>query len=270
MQPGGTQAEKNELWEHLVEEFGRYEYEDPETGELIKCSFSSVTRLVELFKQIGKAEKWAMHFDNLKRQVGAKFQILVLSGLNGALCFRKNENLLPESGESINQQYVFLKHNHIWIRPGTEEFVRRIREHPRAIFGFYSSMKAENADMVSKAIVGLPEWEENPHVVFAAKYHSFLDEYPNLKHLVENHWDVIRDLNKIVTSEFCTRNNIGFNQVLLIENEVRKCQSCRENTIIFDEYTEEDVRGTASTSGGVLRDENWHLQYMQKYADMVL
>ena len=91
-----------------------------------------------------------------------------------------------------------------------------------------------------------------------------IDDHPTLKYLQENHFDAVRDLNKIITSDVAIRNGISINQICLVETLATHVQSCFENSIMPPIFTAEDVLGTSG------RDENWHKAEMQKLADFVI
>jgi len=105
---------------------------------------------------------------------------------------------------------------------------------------------------------------EPPFEIFAREYCIMIDDHPKLKYLQENHFDAIRDLNKIITSDVAIRNRIEFNQICLVETLATHVQSCFENSIMPPTFTAEDVLGTSG------RDENWHKAEMQKLADFVI
>ena len=85
-----------------------------------------------------------------------------------------------------------------------------------------------------------------------------------LKPLQENHYDAVRDLNKIMASEVATRNKIDKSRICLVDTLATHVQSCIENSITPPEFTEEDVTGVSG------RDENWQKAEMQKLGDFVI
>ena len=115
---------------------------------MMTCGYSSLTRLIAMLKSNFDVEDMSCEaIERLKIEVGARFKILLLSGLNGSLCFR--DHIFPEgpNGER-NENYIYRKYRYIWVRPGANEFIKRLQSHPRVIFGFYSFMKRENVEEV--------------------------------------------------------------------------------------------------------------------------
>ena len=49
---------------------------------------------------------------------------------------------------------------------------------------------------------------EPPFEIFDREFCIYMDDHPILKPLQENHYDAVRDLNKIMASEVATRNKI--------------------------------------------------------------
>ena len=96
-----------------------------------------------------------------------------------------------------------------------------------------------------------------------------MDNFPHLKPLIKKHWDSVRDLNKVMVSDLCKSNRIGLEQMCIVDNDEKKLQTCKENTILADEYTTEDVMGQSFT-GKAVRDDAWHRAYMERLTGIVL
>ena len=61
--------------------------------------------------------------EKLKQDIGSKYKILVLSDINGVLCYRDLEDKIPvdENGNS-NPNYTVLNRRIVYYRPGAREF----------------------------------------------------------------------------------------------------------------------------------------------------
>ena len=113
-------------------------------------------------------------------------------------------------------------------------------------------MKKRNAEQVLEILIRGSEWEIGSLNIFDMDHCSEFDCYPQLEALKENHWDMTKDLNKVLISDLCQENGIELEQICVIDNDEHKLQLCLDNTILADEYTEDDVLGLSE------RDDAWH------------
>ena len=97
-------------------------------------------------------------------------------------------------------------------------------------------MKRHNVEFMSNALFGQEEGIK-PFEIFDEKYCSMMDDFPQFKPLQKKHWDVIRDMNKVVVSDVCRENEIEFDQICMIDNDEEKLQPCLDKGILVDEYT---------------------------------
>ena len=83
----------------------------------------------------------------LKLDLGKKLPILVLTDICGTLCYRTKDaqklknidgrEVEPTFGEDRSTAEERL----VYVRPGSEEFIKALQGHPRALLGFYSSVE---------------------------------------------------------------------------------------------------------------------------------
>lgn len=71
-------------------------------------------------------------------------------------------------------------------------------------------------------------------------------------------------------SDYCLEHKIVLGKICLIDNEVEKLQSCRENSILSSGYSAEDILGLPHKKTGSVRDEDWQRAYMDKLGTMVI
>jgi len=82
---------------------------------------------------------------------------------------------------------------------------------------------------------------------------------------------MFKDLNKVVVSDVCTQNGIGFGQIFRIETKSTRVQSCLENSILAGEkFTDQDVLDLLKPSHEVVRNEEWHRADLQKLGDVII
>ena len=81
----------------------------------------------------------------MKRDVGARFPILLLQNIGETLIHRSKIKPIGSNGET-NEDFVMNRNRYTYIRPGASEYIRRLQSHPRVIFGFYSNMIQKNID----------------------------------------------------------------------------------------------------------------------------
>ena len=91
------------------------------------------------------ADIYSEVIEKLKVDVGAKFRILVLTDINGVLCFRdKAENKPVDEYGNTNPNFTLLNRRIVYYRPGARDFIRKIKSHPRVIFGLVTFAMAKN------------------------------------------------------------------------------------------------------------------------------
>ena len=135
--------------------------------------------------------------DELKIEVGKRTKILLLHDLRGSLCYRDHILPMGEDGQT-NDNHAFIKMKYIYIKPGAYDYIKSVSSHPRVIFSFFTFMTEENM----KDVLGVISQNREPLdlPLFSKDYCSMIDDNPNLRPLQNNHWDVFRDLNKMVGS----------------------------------------------------------------------
>ena len=148
--------------------------------------------------------------------------MLILCGLNENLCYRNEDLPVGPNGET-NDNFVKLKNRYIFVRPGACDFIKRIQSHPRAFFGFLSFMKMINVEELVGVFTQMDPGLQ-PHLFknFDKNYCSMFDDYPLYKPLQKDHWDALRDLNKVMADDFCMENEIDLDRICVIESDERK------------------------------------------------
>ena len=73
---------------------------------------------------------------------------MLLNDVNATLIQRDVKVSMVEktNPDCVNSNYVTNGKKNAFIRPGAVEYIRRISNHPRVIFGFYSSMIYKNIE----------------------------------------------------------------------------------------------------------------------------
>ena len=129
--------------------------------------------------------------------------MLLLHDIGGSLCYRANEKPVGPNGET-NPDYRIQNGRVVYVRPGALDYIKKIKVHPRVIFGFYSSMKTTNAQDVVKMIA--QDDSIGPFEIFDAQHCTEMSRNSRYKPIQKNHWDTLRDLGKVVNSDFCRDN----------------------------------------------------------------
>ena len=106
--------------------------------------------------------------------------MLVVTDIGGTLVYQGNQPPQRDD-ESYNEDFHLLKNRYVYVRPGCQEYISRVQNHPRVEFAFYSSMKQHNVIDVVDLIMTNSELE--PCDVFDAEYCRHIDENERLRPL---------------------------------------------------------------------------------------
>ena len=145
-----------------------------------------------------------------------KFKILVLVDLGGTIFFRTDKkDITTRSNDFKIKRYEY------YMRPGFKSFLKRIFEHPRSKFCFYSSIMRQNLVPILFAVLddkfGLMDFRDKIGT-FDQAYCSLMKDHPYYTNLQEDPWDTYRDLEKVFASDFCKKNNFNVANTLLLDS----------------------------------------------------
>ena len=254
------------LWNEMLDKFGKYKQRDS-VGGLVKQSYATVTRLIQVLAKHDLAQVYQEQLERLKREVGARFPILLLHDIGGTLIYRDNKKPVGPNGET-NENFFRNKNKYVYVRPGASDYLKRLQSHPRVVFGFYSSIKKSNIEEILSNVQESGVDLGN-YMVFDQDYCTNFSENAKLVSLAENNWDTYRDLNKVALSQVCKERKIKQHQICLVDNDMRKLQDCLRNCIHSPCYTDEDVLSLPTRDPQEIRDVQWHRQALQKLSDVI-
>jgi hypothetical protein len=108
-----------------------------------------------------------------------KFPILVLFGTGETLYYRSDFKLNSEPS------FVHKKYK-VYLRPGINQLLLRISNHPRCVLGVYSSMKSSNVVPLTRKMFDCQDglghlWKRVK--LFDELYCTPMDDHPKLAHL---------------------------------------------------------------------------------------
>jgi hypothetical protein len=153
----------------------------------------------------------------------SRSKIFILLGMSEIIFYRSNRQ------EKLERQPDFKEGNgsKIYLRPGFDEFLRRITDHPRCHLIIYSAMMSKNLvpvlDFVFSEQHGLDHLRASLHV-YDQKFCPLFKNCQALKHLENyeyNGWDFYRDLDLIVSDEYAIEVGLNYSNSLLINEDHR-------------------------------------------------
>ena len=150
-----------------------------------------------------------------------KFQILVLVDLNGTIFFRTDKKDVTTRSNDFK-----IKRHEYFMRPGFEQFIQRIIEHPRSTLYFYSSIMQNNLNPIIFAILddtfGKRTFGDKVIGTFDQAFCSKMEKDQQYSKLKQDDWDTYRDLEKVFADKFCKDNNFNIVNTVLIDSDERK------------------------------------------------
>ena len=90
--------------------------------------------------------------------------------------------------------------------------------------------------------------------------------------LMEEDWDTYHDLTKVHATQFCKKNNFNLNNTLVVDSFPSKVQRCLANSIVPEEYLEQDVFVQERLFKGETKvlDDAWQELHMLQLADFII
>jgi hypothetical protein len=197
---------------------------------------------------------------------------MVLIDLGGTIFFRTDDK------SSFTRRDDFkLKKNFYFLRPGHEDFIRKIAEHPRVLLCFYTSIMRKNVVPIlykvldENTLLGYDLSDLRDKVgIFDQSHCSVMVEHKYYKELAEDKWNTYRDVEKVFSSDYCQEHGLDASNSLLIDSDSRKVQLCLENSLVNTGYMLADVNREARVVRGqsMVLDDNFHrnnLKELQEY-----
>ena len=91
-----------------------------------------------------------------------------------------------------------------------------------------------------------------------------------MRPLIKKHWDTFKNINLVIADPICAERGLDQGKILILDDDQRKLQSCKENSLLVQEYTEQDVLGLPDPATQEFRDDQWQHNYFQKVGDVVM
>ncbi len=155
-----------------------------------------------------------------------KSRLLVLVDLNGTTILR-TRGPIPGIEPNFKMRVGGRDLSH-YIRPYASEMLQELREHPRCEVAFYTSMRKSSALPVMRNL-GM----------------EILDVYDRKFNIPdpsgECDYDTMRDLEKVWSTAGRVGSNHTADTTVLIDNTLRKVRCYRDNAVLIQEYTEQNV-----------------------------
>ncbi len=155
-----------------------------------------------------------------------KSRLLVLVDLNGTTILR-TQTLITGIAPLFTKR-VGDRNLSYYMRPSAPEMLQKLREHPRCQLAFYTSMRKDSALPAMRAL-GMKKLD-----VYDRKF-NIPDPSGKEKH------DTMRDLEKVWSTGGRVGSNHNIETTVLVDNTFRKVRCYPDNSVIVQEYTEQNV-----------------------------
>jgi len=168
---------------------------------------------------------------SLENSLSAK-KILVLFDLNGTLLTKSKLSISAERSCDLHgRTYKF------YLRPGYNDFLRKILSHPRSIVGICSSMMYKTIKPIREILIGDPSVEDFKDQMLEPVF----DRYYTRKDFSSmDKFASTRDLKKVWAHK-ALEGKFGLVNTLLIDSDPKKARFYRQNWLQTIPYDSESV-----------------------------